>query len=235
MAGETLLVVDDSPTILKVVESALTRAGYQVDTALDVPSGMALARSRRPAAILIDSLIPGQLANQGSDQDGNVNPAKRSKASGRGKGSNEAPAGATGSSPDDSSGKEATGGLHLCAALAADSALSHTPIVLMTAKGEDLETRYAQAPNVVDYITKPFSPDAIVAVVTHVIEKTAASAKAKGTEKGAHPAPVENQVPVPAAGVASAVAQALSQSVGPTRPDTLGPFKDALADRLERF
>ena len=28
----------------------------------------------------------------------------------------------------------------------------------MTAKGEDLEGRYSQASNVIDYITKPFSP-----------------------------------------------------------------------------
>ena len=58
MAGENLLVVDDSPTILKAVEAALTRAGYHVDTAGDVSSGMALARARRPAVILVDSLIP---------------------------------------------------------------------------------------------------------------------------------------------------------------------------------
>jgi len=58
MAGENLLVVDDNPTILKVVESALARAGYQVDIALDVESGIQLARSKRPAVILVDSLIP---------------------------------------------------------------------------------------------------------------------------------------------------------------------------------
>ena len=35
MPGEHLLVIDDSPTLLKVVETTLTRAGYRVDTAAD--------------------------------------------------------------------------------------------------------------------------------------------------------------------------------------------------------
>src|ERR1043165_429516 len=67
MAGENLLVVDDSPTILKVVESALTRAGYRVDTAQDLASGMALARSRRPAVALVDSLIRSEERRVGKE------------------------------------------------------------------------------------------------------------------------------------------------------------------------
>ena len=35
MAGELVLVIDDSPTITKVVQLVLTKAGYQVDTAPD--------------------------------------------------------------------------------------------------------------------------------------------------------------------------------------------------------
>ncbi|MES1204502.1 MAG: DUF4388 domain-containing protein [Pseudomonadota bacterium] len=188
MAGENLLVIDDSPTILKVVESALTRAGFRVDTALDVTSGLALARSSRPAVILLDSLIPGT---------------------------------GDGGAPD----KGPSGGSLLCGALAAESALSHTAVVLMTAKGEDLEARYAQSPNVIDYITKPFSPEAILAVVTHVIEKTTgadqASARATASRtKGA---------------AGGAVAEALSRSIGPARPDAFAYLKELLAERLERY
>ena len=32
MAGELVLVIDDSPTITKVVQLVLTKAGYQVQT-----------------------------------------------------------------------------------------------------------------------------------------------------------------------------------------------------------
>jgi hypothetical protein len=44
------------------------------------------------------------------------------------------------------------------------------PIVLMVTKGDDAEDRLASAPNVVDYITKPFSPEAVAAVIAQVVE-----------------------------------------------------------------
>jgi DNA-binding response OmpR family regulator len=206
MAGENLLVVDDSPTILKVVETALTRAGYRVDTALDVTSGMELARSNRPAVILVDSLIP-------AGPDNAANAKKKSQ-------------GAKGSGRDNSP----TGGFYLCGALAADALLSQTPVVLMTAKGEDLEARYARSPNVVDYITKPFSPDAVLAVVTHVIEKAAekAGADAKGANSGSPPTAAKE-------GVRRAVAEALSRSMGPDQADPLAKLTEMLAERLEQY
>ena len=43
-----LLVIDDSPTVLKVIELALTEAGYSVDTAADDDEGLALVRERVP-------------------------------------------------------------------------------------------------------------------------------------------------------------------------------------------
>jgi DNA-binding response OmpR family regulator len=198
MAGENLLVVDDSPTILKVVESALTRAGYRVDTALDVTSGMALARSRRPAVILIDSLIPASALEIT----------------------------ATGATENESASTDhrPTGGFHLCGALAADAVLGQTPVVLMTAKGEDLDARYARSKNVVDYITKPFSPDAVLAVVTHVIEKTGGTTEASEATPPAGPRVTAN-----------AVAEALSQSTGTGRSAALGRLRELLAERLERY
>jgi len=177
MAGVTLLVVDDNPTILKVVESALARAGFDVDTATDVESGMQLARRKRPAVILVDSLIPGE-------------------------------AGST------------DGGLNLCGALANDLDLAQTPVVLMTSKGEDHETRFAKTSNVIDYITKPFSSDAVLAVVTHVIEKTAATIPLPGPSA---------EPPGP-----SAVAEALSRS-GEPAGNALHRLQEILADRLERY
>jgi len=180
MAGENLLVVDDNPTILKVVESALARAGYQVDTALDVTSGMELARAKRPAVILIDSLIPA--------------------AAGEGE-----------------------GGLGLCGALADDLELSQTPVVLMTSKVEDQSGRYARTPNVIDYITKPFSSDAVLAVVSHVIEKTGVDSSQA------------TRLLRPKVGEPSAVAEALSRSGEPQTGDPLERLTDILADRLERY
>lgn len=230
MAGENLLVVDDNPTILKVVESVLTRAGFQVDTALDVQSGMALARSRRPAVILVDSLIPSDasLKSPARDQAGNKNGSGASAENGA-KSSDKIDDKSSDKKdrkPDDKNGDN-QGGFDLCGALAADAGLSHTPVVLMTAKGEDLEARYARSPNVIDYITKPFSPDAVLAVVTHVIEKTGS-----GTQPSVRAADTGGGGGAPPA--ASAVAEALSRSSEPPRTSTFDRLREAIGDRLER-
>jgi DNA-binding response OmpR family regulator len=216
MAGENLLVVDDSPTILKVVESALTRAGYRVDTAQDVVSGMALARSRRPAVILIDSLIQtdGETGFDAEARDHGADTDPDHGSPGR---------------------AETTGGFKLCGALAADAALSRTPVVLMTAKGEDLEARYSKASNVIDYITKPFSPDAVLAVVAHVIEKTGRSQPADPTgHLGAAGSAGVGHGTGP--GRPSAVAEALSRSVDQGQASgSLARLREVLADRLEQY
>ena len=49
MSGEQLLVIDDSPTVLKVVEGALLEAGYRVAVAAPAEKpGLTLAREPRP-------------------------------------------------------------------------------------------------------------------------------------------------------------------------------------------
>ena len=45
------------------------------------------------------------------------------------------------------------------------------PVVLMSAKGDQVGERFVKVMGIVDYITKPFSPEAITAVVQHTIDK----------------------------------------------------------------
>jgi DNA-binding response OmpR family regulator len=167
MPGEHLLVIDDSPTLLKVVESTLTRAGYRVDTAADGAAGLSLVRGSRtvPDLILLDGVIPG------SDS------------------------------------------AEICRELAGDRTLGRVPVVVMSSKGEDLEARFARAPNVVDYISKPFSPDALQAVVSHVVEGRAARSipEALAREAGTGPTPASK----------AAVAEALSRSTAPEATATV--------------
>ena len=49
--------------------------------------------------------------------------------------------------------------------------LKDVPVVLMSAKGDQVGERFVKVMGIVDYITKPFSPEAITAVVQHTIEK----------------------------------------------------------------
>jgi len=121
----TVLVVDDSPTILKVVQLVLTKAGLEVRTAPDGEAGLAAAREQKPDLILLDFVMPRM------------------------------------------------NGYQVCRSLAQDESLSDVPVILMSAKGDQVGERFVKVMGIVDYITKPFSPEAITAVVHHSLEKYA--------------------------------------------------------------
>jgi len=123
MPGEKVLVIDDSPTILKVVQLVLTKAGYKVSTALDGDLGLAAAKEEKPDVILLDFVMPKM------------------------------------------------NGYQVCRALAEEESLKDVPIILMSAKGDQIGERFVKVMGIVDYITKPFSPEAITAVVSHTIAK----------------------------------------------------------------
>ena len=123
MAGELVLVIDDSPTITKVVQLVLTKAGYQVQTAVDGEQGLVAVRAQRPELILLDFVMPRM------------------------------------------------NGYQFCRELTADAKLRDIPVILMSAKGDQVGERFVKVMGIVDYITKPFSPEAITAVVQHTIGK----------------------------------------------------------------
>jgi CheY-like chemotaxis protein len=124
-----VLVIDDSPTILRVVELVLKKAGYAVVTANDGAQGLEKAKSLRPDLVLLDFIMPRM------------------------------------------------NGYQVCKAMTADPELKAIPIVLMSAKGDKIGDKFVQVLGIVDYITKPFSPEAILAVASHTLEKF----KPKGT------------------------------------------------------
>jgi DNA-binding response OmpR family regulator len=142
VAGETVLVIDDSPTILKVVQLVLTKAGFKVDIASDGEEGIAHAQATHPALILLDFVMPKM------------------------------------------------NGYQVCRALADSPSLKDVPVVLMSAKGDQVGERFVKVMGIVDYITKPFSPEAITAVVQHTIEKYARPA-----DKDAEGAPKDENAP----------------------------------------
>ncbi len=54
-----VLVVEDNPANMKLAALLLEQAGYEVLQATDADSGIALARERSPALILMDVQLPG--------------------------------------------------------------------------------------------------------------------------------------------------------------------------------
>jgi CheY-like chemotaxis protein len=123
MSGDTILVVDDSPTICKLVELTLTKAGYRVETARTGEGGIEAAQTCQPQLILLDYLLPDL---KGDD---------------------------------------------VCRAISGNVRLAPVPVIVMSAKGEDISECFAVMTNVVNIIAKPFSPDALLAVVGHTLEK----------------------------------------------------------------
>ena len=57
--GRTILVIDDEPELVKLLDYNLTKAGYLVLSAKDGENGLAAARKHSPDAIILDVMMPG--------------------------------------------------------------------------------------------------------------------------------------------------------------------------------
>jgi two-component system response regulator ResD len=57
--AQTILVVDDEPTISQVVASYLRRDGFNAVTAADGPSAVEAALEHRPDLVVLDVMLPG--------------------------------------------------------------------------------------------------------------------------------------------------------------------------------
>jgi DNA-binding response OmpR family regulator len=58
MAGETILVVDDEPKIVKTVRAYLEGAGFRVVTAHDGQTALTVYRHEKPALVVLDLGLP---------------------------------------------------------------------------------------------------------------------------------------------------------------------------------
>src|SRR4051794_32543323 len=58
MAASTVLVVDDDPVIVKLLQVNFEMEGYDVLTASDGEEGLQRARSERPDIVLLDVMMP---------------------------------------------------------------------------------------------------------------------------------------------------------------------------------
>lgn len=56
---ERVLIIEDDDGILRVLRRALMYENYQVETAVDGETGLALARDWRPDLVILDLMLPG--------------------------------------------------------------------------------------------------------------------------------------------------------------------------------
>jgi two-component system alkaline phosphatase synthesis response regulator PhoP len=57
--ARTILVIDDEPELVKLLDYNLSKAGYLVLSARDGEAGLAAARKHAPDAIILDVMMPG--------------------------------------------------------------------------------------------------------------------------------------------------------------------------------
>lgn len=58
MANDTILVVDDSPTDLRVITAPLLEKGYRIITAVDGEEALEKAVQEKPHLIVLDVILP---------------------------------------------------------------------------------------------------------------------------------------------------------------------------------
>ena len=58
MANDTILVVDDSPTDLRVITAPLLEKGYRIITAVDGEEALEKAVQEQPRLIVLDVILP---------------------------------------------------------------------------------------------------------------------------------------------------------------------------------
>ncbi len=117
MASKTIVVVDDSPTLLKLVQLVLGEMDLHVVTATNSAAALAAIAEAKPSLLLLDDVLEEETVEK------------------------------------------------LCQGIAATS--PELPIVLLRSGRGPADP--LKVPGVVDSITKPFSPDALKAVVSHIV------------------------------------------------------------------
>lgn len=120
-----ILVVDDEPDILNLLEYNLKRSGFQAILAKDGPEAIEAAKAHKPDLVLLDIMLP--------DMEG-TEVLRRLKS------------------------MEATASI---------------PVIMLTAKGEEVDKIVGFELGAEDYITKPFSPRELILRVKAVLKRTA--------------------------------------------------------------
>lgn len=117
-----IVIVDDEPFILMMVEDKLRKAGIEVVALRESKNALSVIRKEKPDLVILDWMMP-ELS-----------------------------------------------GIELCRMLKADAELKDIPVFLLTAKGQDADKQLGLQCGASMYITKPFSPRALLEIVNNAIK-----------------------------------------------------------------
>lgn len=117
-----VVVIDDEPFILMMIEDKLRKAGIHVVTLRESRDALSVIRREKPDLVILDWMMPEM------------------------------------------------SGIEICKMVKADAELRETPVFLLTAKGQDTDRQIGLQCGASMYITKPFSPKALLEIVSKVID-----------------------------------------------------------------
>jgi CheY-like chemotaxis protein len=118
-----ILVVDDEPTIVRLMEFILARQGHEMIVAVNGEEALEKIRSQQPDLVLLDIMMPR------------------------------------------------IDGYEVAQRLRADPATATLPIIMLSAKAQEEDIRRGVEVGVDEYVTKPFSPDHLVQVVSEYLKR----------------------------------------------------------------
>ncbi len=118
-----VIVVDDEPFILMMIEDKLRKARIDVITLRDSRVAVETIKRERPDLVILDWMMPE------------------------------------------------VSGIELCRTIKNDPGLKDIPVFMLTAKGQDADEQLGLRSGVSRYITKPFSPKALLEMVQEILTK----------------------------------------------------------------
>ena len=118
-----VLVVDDEPDAVELIEYNLNGAGYQVFTAANGTKALEMARRHQPDVIVLDLMLPE------------------------------------------------VDGIEVCKTLRRNPETTEIPILMLTAKADEIDQVIGLEVGADDYVTKPFSPRELVLRIKNILRR----------------------------------------------------------------
>ncbi|MCH2609548.1 MAG: response regulator [Pirellulales bacterium] len=131
MAGETILIIEDEPTLIDVLTYNLESQGYIVHSRDNGIDGLAAVKQLLPDLVLLDLMLPG------------------------------------------------LDGLAICRNLKSSQVTQDIPIVMLTAKSEEIDELVGFQTGADDYVSKPFKVALLLARIKSLLRRTLASSDEK--------------------------------------------------------
>ncbi len=129
-----ILVVDDEPTIVRLMEFILARQGHEMIVAVNGEEALQKIKTHQPDLVLLDIMMPR------------------------------------------------IDGYEVAQRVRADPQTAGLPIIMLSAKAQDEDIRRGVEVGVDEYVTKPFTPDHLVQVVSEYLSRIQ-NAEISGSEK----------------------------------------------------